>query len=169
LQEFAETEGKLQNTNFIDYVVFPKGLYEKLPALVVGRSYWDHWLMWQALACGAAVVDCTRFVVAIHQNHDYGYHPAGKMGTNDDALAQQNLALCDGGKEQRSVLDATHALTRGGRVVPTPWRHPLTTAYTRFLTKQGFLDYSLALRSRLGLRRSSLRTAGQRLTGWFGR
>jgi hypothetical protein len=44
---------------------------------VIGRVFWDQWLVWKAGSMGAAVVDASEAVMAIHQNHDYGYHAAG--------------------------------------------------------------------------------------------
>src|ERR1700747_1745404 len=46
----------LQATHFIDFFVFRRGLYDEVPPMVVGRSYWDHWLVWKALERRAEVV-----------------------------------------------------------------------------------------------------------------
>jgi hypothetical protein len=71
----ARTQGKQLSGDWIDYFVFRKGLYKELPDLVIGRVFWDQWLVWKARASGAALLDATDAVTAIHQNHDYGYHP----------------------------------------------------------------------------------------------
>src|SRR5882672_6065943 len=92
LRKIALATGAQQLPHFIDYFVFNKGLYDEVPPLLIGRSYWDWWLLWKALSRGAAVVDCTLFAVAVHQNHGHGYHPKGKQGTNEDELAQRNVA-----------------------------------------------------------------------------
>jgi hypothetical protein len=151
-RELALSTGRQQNGNFVDFFVFPKGLYLDAPALVVGRSYWDHWLVWKALHSGVPVIDATRFLVAIHQNHDYGYHPQGKQGTNQDALAQRNKKLSGDGKNQRSIYDATHAMTAGGRIFPTPFRRQFHTLGESG-TRQGWLEHTLWIRRRLGLQR----------------
>src|SRR5205823_4573888 len=93
LRRLATTKGKKQIPDYVDFFVFPRGFYTDVPALVVGRSYWDHWLVWRALHGGLPMIDASRFVVAVHQNHSYGYHPEGKQGTNEDALAMRNLEL----------------------------------------------------------------------------
>jgi len=49
-----------------------------LPELVIGRVFWDQWLVWKEQEAGAAVVDASEAVMAIHQNHDYGYPPRGE-------------------------------------------------------------------------------------------
>ena len=116
LQEFARTHGKQQAPDFIDYFAFSKGLYCEVPALVIGRSFWDWWLVWKALSINASVIDCTSFVFAIHQNHGYDYHPKGKQGTNDDALALRNIAVAGGRHHLRYTVDATHKLDRFGNI-----------------------------------------------------
>jgi hypothetical protein len=72
----ARTQGKQLSGDWIDYFVFRKGLYKELPDLVIGRVFWDQWLVWKARASEAALLDATDAVTAIHQNHDYGYHRA---------------------------------------------------------------------------------------------
>ncbi len=77
----------------IDYFAFPRGLYAEVPALVIGRVWWDHWLVWKARAEGAAVVDASEVVTVIHQNHDYGYHPAGAKGVWSMSL-RAGVGIC---------------------------------------------------------------------------
>src|SRR5262245_25349056 len=81
VRELARVKSDRLKGDWIDYFVFRRGFYlEKLPPLVVGRVFWDQWLVWKARSEGAALVDASDAVMAIHQNHDYGYHPAGKSG-----------------------------------------------------------------------------------------
>jgi hypothetical protein len=155
LLEFALANGKKQIPNYIDFFVFSRGFYDDVPPLVVGRSYWDHWLVWRALQGGLPVIDASRGLVAVHQNHSYGYHPQGKQGTNEDALALRNLELCGGGKQQASMHDASHAMTRSGKIIRTPLRRAFATLYA-MRKKQGLLDHTFWLRKKLGLRRATL-------------
>ena len=134
--------------------------------LVVGRSYWDHWLVWKALSSDAPVVDCSQFVVAVHQNHGYTYHPQGKQGTNEDDLARRNFKLCGNGQHLRSIPDATHALTKRGRILATPFRRQFT-CLASMRHKQGLLDATFALRKRLGLRRQIFARLFRRLKSWL--
>jgi len=97
-----------QSQDWIDYFVFTRGLYREIPPLVIGRVGWDNWLVWKARSEGAAVVDATDCVVAIHQNHDYGYHPQGKQGVWQDEEAQRNYELAGGVQHIFTMDDATH-------------------------------------------------------------
>lgn len=154
LRRRAVTCGKKQITDYVDYFVFPRGFYGEVPQLVVGRSYWDHWLVWRAREGGLPVVDGSRFIVAVHQNHDYGYHSQGKAGTNADEMALRNVQLAGGPEHLRSVRDATHAITVGGRILPTPLRGPLARI-CELRSKQVLLERTLQVRTRLGLRRKT--------------
>lgn len=115
LHDLVTRTGSRQMRAYVDYFVFPRGLYESFPPLVIGRWYWDWWLVWKALSCGATLVDCTPFVTAIHQNHDYAYHPQGWQGTAKDVLARRNFQLAGNGQNLSNLEDAKYELTRSGR------------------------------------------------------
>jgi hypothetical protein len=69
----ARREGKLQIARSIDYFAFSRGLYPPMPPLAIGRFWWDNWLLWKARSLQAKVVDVTKAVLAVHQNHDYSH------------------------------------------------------------------------------------------------
>jgi hypothetical protein len=145
----------LQATHFVDFFVFRKGLYDEVPPLVVGRSYWDHWLVWKALERGANVVDATNFMMAVHQNHGYGYHPQGKQGTNEDELARRNIELAGGRQHLRTLIHSTHRITRNGAIRLTPFRKLFEN--DRVLGwRQTAAEKTFPIRDRLGLRREYL-------------
>ncbi len=124
LHELSIRTGRRQSPAYVDYFVFSRGLYKDMPPLVIGRWYWDWWLVWKALDCGVPVIDSTQFVTAIHQNHDYGYHSQGLQGTATDEVARRNFRLAGDGKNLRNIADATHELTRTGRICRTWFRKP---------------------------------------------
>jgi hypothetical protein len=64
----------------------------QIPEMVIGRMYWDQWLVWKAREMRA---DASQAVMAVHKNHD-GYHPAGKAGVWTDALSRRNYELTGG-------------------------------------------------------------------------
>lgn len=114
LRELARGRGVQQAGWSVDYFAFRRGLYGEMPALVIGRVWWDHWLVWKARAAGAAVVDASEVVTAIHQNHDYAYHPAGATGVWTDEQARENYRLAGGRWHLRTIDDATHILCAEG-------------------------------------------------------
>lgn len=158
IRELARQQGVQQPGHTVDYFAFPRGLYAQVPALVVGRIWWDHWLVWKAAKEGAAVVDASSVVTAIHQNHNYGYHPAGVLGVRHDEQAKSNYQLAGGRWHLHTIDDAAHILTADGE------RRNLTgffAPYWRYWRPKfiplwfGFLGVTRPLRKVLRLRRGS--------------
>jgi len=102
-----------------DFFVFPKQLLSSIPPFLLGRGYWDNWLMYQALREGAALVDTTFDVVALHQNHDYSHVQGVNLGDrNTDSVFKAgqgyyNLSLAGGQKNIYNVYDANYVLEDG--------------------------------------------------------
>ena len=123
----ARREGKLQIARSIDYFAFSRGLYPSIPALAIGRFWWDNWLLWKARSLDAQVVDATRAVLVIHQNHDYSHTTYGpskeEMMASEECILNARLT-CEqnsGDYEQGffwryayTIDDATHRLTSAG-------------------------------------------------------
>jgi hypothetical protein len=97
IRQRAITANQQRDERWIDYFAFSRGLYYKrVPAFVIGRIVWDNWLLWCAANLGATVVDASDAIQAVHQCHDYSYHPAGEEGVWTDEYAQRNLQLAGG-------------------------------------------------------------------------
>jgi hypothetical protein len=159
VQAFAMRNGKQASGAWIDYFVFPKGLYlGQLPGFVIGRVFWDNWLVWKARCSGAAVVDASEAIVAIHQNHDYGYHPAGAIGVWSDEQSMRNLELAGGRWHLCTIDDATHLLSPAG-LKPNPERRKqLVRRFIRTLKENlwfGALAWSRPIRKAIGLRKKN--------------
>jgi len=123
VQRTAAEANDRKNEWFIDYFCFPRGLYSgQVPPLLIGRTWWDNFLLWKARDLGASVVDASTMFRAVHQNHDYGYHPKGRDGVWSDELSKRNSDLAGGGKNVCNLLDVTARLTRGGRLRPVRFR-----------------------------------------------
>jgi hypothetical protein len=56
-----------------DLFVFGKGLFDKIPPLVIGRLIWARWLIYKALSYGIPVIDATEVLTVIHQLHNYDH------------------------------------------------------------------------------------------------
>src|SRR5579864_169970 len=123
----AQSEGKLQIARSVDYFAFSRGLYPEIPALAIGRFWWDNWLLWKARSLGAKVVDASKAVMVIHQNHDYSHTTYGpskeEMMASEECILNARLTCEEnpGDYEQGffwryayTIDDATHRLTSGG-------------------------------------------------------
>jgi hypothetical protein len=112
IEELAVKTNRQRPPQWIDYFVFSRGLYSgQVPAFVIGRPGWDNWLLWYPLSLGVPVLDASEVVRAVHQNHDYGYHPEGEKGVWEGEEAQENYRLHNG--KFATLANATYVLTAG--------------------------------------------------------
>lgn len=153
----AATEANRQRPpQWIDYFAFSRGLYYKnAPPFVIGRPGWDNWLVWHARHSGARVVDATAVVRAVHQNHDYSYHPDGEAGVWQGEEAQRNYALLESGRCFATMEDATHRLFPDGlQRNHRHWVVQMRRKATKVASVAWFalLDITRPLRRKLGLR-----------------
>lgn len=163
----AQREGFQRLHYNIDYLVFPRGLYSEFPDLVIGRNHWDQWLVWKAAAERLPVVDVSESVCAIHQNHDYAYHPQGMAGVWNDEATKANFRAAGGRLHLHTIEDATFLLGPAGiRPHRFYWlapakrrvraaRHAART-FIRSRLWHPLLDATRSLRHSLGLRKESL-------------
>ena len=161
LSALVKRRGNLVGQTAIDYFAFPRGLYVDMPALVIGRIWWDHWLIWKARSLGAPAIDATPVVTAVHQNHDYGYHPRGATGVWNDQQAMENFRLAGGKRHLYTIADATHTLAPQG--LRRNWKYhfaPAWRAYRPFVAPAWFklMDITRPIRHPLGIRRPSAET-----------
>jgi len=122
LRALAQGRGRKRTAEWIDYFAFSRGLYGlDMPPFVL-RVFWDNWLVWKALDSGKPVIDASRAVMAVHQNHDYSYHPQGKAGIWSGEEAGLNAQLAGGWRHLRTIADATEVLLPE-RLKPNALRH----------------------------------------------
>lgn len=113
IDELAAMEQRQRPPQWIDYFAFSRGLYAgEVPAFVIGRPGWDNWLLWYPLSIDVPVVDASSVVRAVHQNHDYGYHPEGEKGVWEGEEAQENYRLHYG--KYATLSNATYVLKASG-------------------------------------------------------
>jgi len=154
LDALARKTNRPRPAQWIDYFLFSKGLYYKqIPEFVIGRPGWDNWLLWYPLSLKVPLIDASRDVRAVHQNHDYNYHPEGEQGVWHGEEAQENYRLHQG--KFATLEDATYVL-RSGELRPhymAGLARVKRLAKAR-LTRYWFaaLDATRGVRHRLGLR-----------------
>jgi hypothetical protein len=157
LREVVTTTERLRGKWGIDYFAFPSGLYGEVPPFAIGRGWFDNWLVWRARELGAAVVDATPAVTAVHQGHDYAHVSGGQDWSIADVLklpeATENLRIAGGRGHVGSIRDAAYVLS------PGRFRRrssPLTFDYhwERWLRRVVWAVYAITrpIRHRLGIR-----------------
>jgi hypothetical protein len=159
LEGLAAEYGSLHDKTGIDYFAFSRGIFANMPPLVIGRIWWDHWLIWRARSLHVPVVDATQVVTAVHQNHDYSYHPEGAGGVWRDEQSQKNYKLAGGQWHLYTIEDSTHSLTpdRVERRLSYPLA-PFRRASRPYVAPVWFklLDFTRPVRRLIGLRRKAL-------------
>jgi len=163
LRRLALTTNRQRPGQWIDYFVFTKGLYyQKVPEFVIGRPGWDNWLIWFALASRVPVVDVSKDVCAVHQNHDYSYHPEGESGVWQGEEAQENYRLLEKGSKFRTLDSAVYFLQSGrmrrnyARWLVLPGRYLRGWLFDAWFA---VLTLTRPLRHRLGLKQESVAPA----------
>ena len=58
--------------------------------------------------------DASRVVMAVHQNHDYGYHPDGEKGVWEGEEAQENDRVMRAKGGYQTLENAAYVLTPRG-------------------------------------------------------
>ena len=149
VRDRALRDGELQIARSIDYFAFSSGLYPEMPPLAIGRYWWDNWLLWKARSLGATVVDASRSVLIVHQNHDYSHtrYGSGKAELmaseesvrNSRLICEKNPSDFDAGLGWLylyTIDDATHNLTTSG--LQRSYRHGWKM-FARIITRPGSL------------------------------
>jgi len=152
LKKLLAQKGKLHAPTGIDFFCFPKGMYEDMPPLVIGRPGFDNWLVWRARVQGFPLVDVTEAVHIAHQNHESTYvlrtlnaQEFGSMKAKDDSSwikseknwvelvpdAKQNIILVPDEKNLH-IWAATWMVDRNGRL-----------GRRRLMLKPAYLYYQL--------------------------
>ncbi|MFC2070230.1 hypothetical protein ACFLTB_03535 [Chloroflexota bacterium] len=114
LRQHLSSHGKLHPPTAIDYFIFNRGLYRGIPPFAIGRSAVDNWLIYQARFLKAPVINASRVVTAIHQNHDYSHHPQGTAGVREGPEKKHNVELMGGIDRGFTIEHATHIMTAEG-------------------------------------------------------
>ena len=95
LRATAIRRGKLAPRVCKDYFIFPRPMYEDMPAFAIGRGNWDNWVVYHAHHMRIPVIELTGGVTAIHQNHGYAHLSGSRAhayATGPEAKRNQELA-----------------------------------------------------------------------------
>ncbi len=130
LRRRVAESGQLHAKTGIDFLIFPRGLFSDIPPFAIGRGGWDTWLVYRARRLSVPVIDATKAITAVHQNHDYSHIKRQGSSSGEEAASdpkgrerQRNTAL-RGGQDYGFTLEyATHLLDPGGLKAALTPRH----------------------------------------------
>jgi hypothetical protein len=146
-------EGYLDTHTGIDVFVFPRGTYEEVPPLAIGRVWFDQWCIKYARKKGLPVVDLTNFTPIVHQIHDYSHVAGGKQWVYGGAEANENLAYYGERPHTYTILSATHLMTTEGRIRRIFFRNEIFAV--RNVLWDILVHRTRSVRKRLGLSRGA--------------
>ena len=124
---YIKAKGKLHGPSGIDYFVFPRELEFELPPFTVGRIGWDNWLIYYIRSLRIPIIDATKVITVIHQNHDYSHSPWGRKDKVDGPETQKNLKLIGDLSNMLTLRDAEWVLTPNGLERPRFLRRILSS------------------------------------------
>ena len=159
LRSLALLKGKQNGPSWVDYFCFSRGLYHgKMPPFLIGRHGWDPWLTWFARESMVPLIDASRAVVAVHQNHDYAYLKQGAAALQGNAEAEYNSNLPTGSEWRYYTVNASTERVIHGQLRPNrlAWLGPIQQwVVSKFYSIWfSFLRLTRPLRHPLGLRRA---------------
>ena len=118
LEALCARSGRVHPPLGSDFFAFPRGQYgkEDIPGLLVGRGGWDLWVIADGRRKGFRVIDLSREVLVVHQNHDYSHRNVTFTEYSGDEEALWNVEFLPPGDKQDFTLYACDRYFREGRI-----------------------------------------------------
>jgi len=107
VQKAAITANILSAHAGSDYFIFPKNTIGPLKEFLVGRPGWDNWMFFHARSLNIPLIDATKSIYDIHQNHTYKHIKKGNGNVWEGPEADYNRSLIPREK-LFNLYDATH-------------------------------------------------------------
>ena len=96
-----------------DYFVYPRDIFTSIPPFAIGRSGWDNWMFYEARVKGWKLINCSKAINIIHQDHDYAHLPNGLPHYRQPESAE-NVKAAGGKRTIFTLLDCDHELDENG-------------------------------------------------------
>jgi hypothetical protein len=101
---------KLHTGTGSDYFVFPRHLFSEIPPFAVGRAGWDNWMIYDGRCKHLAVIDASKEITVIHQNHDFRHFADGKVHRHQPET-YENIELAGGHYTMYTLFDTNFELS----------------------------------------------------------
>ena len=93
LETLRKEKGTLHSPWGMDYFAFPRKLDFTMPPFSIGRPGWDGWLVWTLAEQKIPLLNASRGVRILHQNHEYHHVPSGSGQSYNGPEAEDNLRI----------------------------------------------------------------------------
>ena len=98
-----------------DYFIFPRDIFTSIPAFAIGRSGWDNWMFYEARVKGWKLINCSKSINIIHQDHDYAHLPNGLPHYRQPESAE-NVKAAGGKRTIFTLLDCNYETDENGNI-----------------------------------------------------
>ncbi len=102
-----------------DYFVYPRDIFTSIPPFAIGRSGWDNWMFYEARVKGWKLINCSKVINIIHQDHDYAHLPNGLPHYRQPESAE-NVKAAGGKRTIFTLLDCDYELDESGSLRRVP-------------------------------------------------
>jgi hypothetical protein len=116
IRAFVAAHGVRAYHTAVDLFVYRGDIWRGLPPLVVGRGWYDNFLVYECRRRKTPVIDASGVVTIIHQNHDYSHLQGGVLELNEGVEAMVNRAAMGDLSHAFTIADADWALTPNGLI-----------------------------------------------------
>jgi hypothetical protein len=114
--------GRLHPAGGSDYFLFPKECFKRMPDFAIGRAGWDNWMFYEARQKGWPLVDASKSLMIIHQDHDYSHLPNSQPHYRLPETTE-NVQLAGGPRTIFNLFDADYLLEDNGiEIMPMTWK-----------------------------------------------
>ena len=90
-----------------DYFIYPRDIFSDIPAFAIGRSGWDNWMFYEARVKGWKLINCSKAINIVHQDHDYAHLPNGLPHYRQPESAE-NVKAAGGKRTIFTLLDCNY-------------------------------------------------------------
>lgn len=94
--EELRSVGFLNSDLAIDIFLYTRHLFRFVPSFLVGRPWWDNWLLWKSRDSGADVIDCSLFCAVGHITHGWSFFSSGRQAAWASTSTRHNARLSEG-------------------------------------------------------------------------
>jgi hypothetical protein len=135
--------GRIHPAGGSDYFLFPKHCFKHMPDFAIGRAGWDNWMFYEARQKDWPLVDASKSLMIIHQDHDYSHLPNSQPHYRLPETSE-NVKLAGGPRAIFNLFDADYLLKDNGiEIMPMTWKKfwreveifPLVTFHAKWLTQ----------------------------------
>ena len=101
-----------------DYFIYPRDIFTKIPAFAIGRSGWDNWMFYEARVQGWKLINCSKAINIVHQDHDYAHLPNGLPHYRQPESAE-NVKAAGGKRTIFTLLDCNYESDENANISKT--------------------------------------------------